>query len=240
MEKRRKRTLIIVGVILVVIIVTLAVLIRGQRVSDYTVNEHVARITERAKERYLKDKFSKYTDCKVYPLYDANDKFANYCVVELQPAGCIFIEVNDVNLLLHLLFGTNGMYSRCRSRPGIEWRRYKIASDGEEQITDGDRQWIFDPSEYTPYYNRNRIYEADGDGQFIFHTDSPYKIANIVDERRYLLDIDSKHGNYIPAVKRGDKYLNLVSMEEFEYNNTLDSESFPCFFIGISHRGYDL
>ena len=238
MEKRRKRTLIILGVILVLITVTLAVLIRGQRVSDYTVDEHVERITERAKERYLKDKFSKYTDCKVYPLYDANDKFANYCVVELQPTGYVFIAVKDVNLLRHLLFGTNGMYTRC-DIPLRKWRRYKFAIDDEEQITDGDRQWIFDPSEYTPYYNRNRIYEADGDGQFIYNTDSPYKIANIVDERRYLLNVDSKY-TYIPAVKKGDKFLNLISTEEFEYDDMLDAESFPCLYLGVPFHGDDL
>ena len=240
MEKRRKRTLINLGVILVLITVTLAVLIRGQRVSDYTVDEHVERITERAKERYLKDKFSKYTDCKVYPLYDANDKFANYCVVEFQPMGYIFVELFDVNLLRHFLTGSVGMYGRC-SDPGIEWRRYKIAFDGEEQITDGDHQWILDPMYYntTNMNYKNRLYEADNDGQFIFHKDSPYKIENIGDEKRYLLKIGGKY-TYVPAVKRGDKFLNLISIEEFEYNNTLDSESFPCIYLGVNFHGADL
>ena len=237
MEKKRKRTLIIVGVILVLITVTLAVLIRGQRVSDYTVDEHVERITERAKERYVKN--DKYTDCKVYPLYDANDKFANYCVVELQPTGYVFIAVADVNHFLHLL-GAHGMYIRCNDNPVRKWRRFRIESDEEEQITDGDRQWIFDPSEYTPYYNRNRIYEADGDGQFIYNTDSPYKIADIGDERRYLLNVDSKY-TYIPAVKKGDKFLNLISMKEFEYGDTMNVEIFSCIYLGAPpKKTYDL
>ena len=65
--------------------------------------------------------------------------------------------------------------------------------------------------------NGEKVYEKDKDGNDIFYNQSPYKVAGIKDEKRYLIRVrqDSNSG-YIPAVKRGDKYLNLISMKEEE------------------------
>ena len=65
--------------------------------------------------------------------------------------------------------------------------------------------------------NGEKVYEKDKDGNDIFYNQSPYKVAGIKDEKRYLMCVQQDSNfNYVPAVKRGDKYLNLISMKEEE------------------------
>ena len=65
--------------------------------------------------------------------------------------------------------------------------------------------------------NGEKVYEKDKDGNDIFYNQSPYKVAGIKDEKRYLIKIrQGSNSDYVPAVKRGDKYLNLISMKEEE------------------------
>ena len=65
--------------------------------------------------------------------------------------------------------------------------------------------------------NGEKVYEKDKDGNDIFYKQSPYKIAGIKDEKKYLIEVSQgSSSSYVPAVKRGDKYLNLISMKEEE------------------------
>ena len=65
--------------------------------------------------------------------------------------------------------------------------------------------------------NGEKVCEKDKDGNDIFYNQSPYKVAGIKDEKRYLMCVQQDSNfNYVPAVKRGDKYLNLISMKEEE------------------------
>lgn len=61
----------------------------------------------------------------------------------------------------------------------------------------------------------DRRWEVDEKGNFIDYQDSHFNVANIENEKRYLLKVG--RSEYIPAVKRNEKYLNLVSMEEIDY-----------------------
>ncbi len=47
-----------------------------------------------------------------------------------------------------------------------------------------------------------------------FYRNSPYKISNIQNEKRYLIKIGEENDNYFPAIKIGEKYLNLISKKE--------------------------
>ena len=79
-----------------------------------------------------------------------------------------------------------------------------------------------------------KIYEKDKDGNDIFYNQSPYKVAGIKDEKRYLIKIrQGSNSDYVPAVKRGDKYLNLISMKEEEIvlkSNEEVNETFYTFY----------
>ena len=74
-----------------------------------------------------------------------------------------------------------------------------------------------DPWQRYVLENGEKVYEKDKDGNDIFYKQSPYKVAGIKDEKRYLMCVQQDSNfNYVPAVKRGDKYLNLISMKEEE------------------------
>ena len=74
-----------------------------------------------------------------------------------------------------------------------------------------------DPWQRYVLENGEKVCEKDKDGNDIFYNQSPYKVAGIKDEKRYLMCVQQDSNfNYVPAVKRGDKYLNLISMKEEE------------------------
>ena len=82
--------------------------------------------------------------------------------------------------------------------------------------------------------NGEKVYEKDEDGNDIFYKQSPYKVAGIKDEKRYLIKIrQGSNSDFVPAVKRGDKYLNLISMKEEEIvlkSNEEVNETFYTFY----------
>ena len=82
--------------------------------------------------------------------------------------------------------------------------------------------------------NGEKVCEKDKDGNDIFYNQSPYKVAGIKDEKRYLMCVQQDSNfNYVPAVKRGDKYLNLISMKEEEIvlkSNEQINETFYTFY----------
>ena len=82
--------------------------------------------------------------------------------------------------------------------------------------------------------NGEKVCEKDKDGNDIFYNQSPYKIAGIKDEKKYLIEVSQgSSSSYVPAVKRGDKYLNLISMKEEEIvlkSNEQINETFYTFY----------
>ena len=173
---------------------------------DYTEEEHLARVTELARKRYIEN--GDFTDLEVFPLYDANDKLA-YFLIELQPTGYVYVMLHKQESYVHSLYTREELY--CTSdKMSFAWFYYTVDWNANTRYTDENGTvWEAGP---------RRPLETDENGEPIIYTDSVFKVANIHDERRYLLDIKQHGSNYrIACVKRGDKYLNLISLEEFEY-----------------------
>ena len=63
------------------------------RASSYTEEEHIARVTERAKERFLGEG-SEYTGLEVYPVYNEYDEL-NYMLIEFQPQGFLYVHIAE-------------------------------------------------------------------------------------------------------------------------------------------------
>ena len=201
----------------------LGVLIRGQKTTDFTVEEHIERISERIEKRYMQDG-SPYTDYKVYPLYEDDDSFADFCLVEFEPYGYLYVEIYDTITLLRP-FGLNGMYGRG-NYPDTKWQRYRIRLDETTPDPYNDSQWLQRKNSVDQIIESTCFYEADKNGEFIFHDVSHFKAANIENEKRYFLRIQKTYS--VPAVKRGDKFFSLISMEEFTYDPSLTIEDIPC------------
>ena len=107
------------------------------------------------------------------------------------------------------------MYMR-ESRESREWFRYEVDENSEVLITNKNGNGTI--------YKHRRLTEIQDDGEPVKYKDSHFKIAETGNERRYFIEIECllslgwKKG-FIPAVKRGEKYLNLVSMQELVISN---------------------
>lgn len=218
---RRKRIVAILMLLLISSVFTLSAckaLIYYDDPARYSTAQHVDRIKKIVQEKYIGD--GEFTDFAVYPLYDKGDNVIMY-LVEFEPCGYYYILAAKPNM-----FTRRGMYVRHDERAKCEWERYRISetqpgnyegiewkqktrmSDGEE-VVDFPGKW-FETSE----------------GEFVKFNVSPYKAANVENQKRYLLSIDEIHS--VPAVRKNNKFFNLISMEEFNYSNTLKQENTPC------------
>ena len=208
------------------------------KAEQFTVEEHIERISKRVEKRYFgKDSEYEFTDYEVFPLYDQNDEFANYYVVDFEPYGYVYVGVTDKTI-------GHGMYLRRDDNNGLdwEWQRYRISENGETPEPYNGNQWSQKKDKDGEVIEKERFYEVDGDFEFIFRKNSHYKEANIVSEKRYLLRMLDWSSVGIPAVRRGDKFLNLISMEEFRCDELGNYEETPCdrFTTPLGSFSFDL
>ena len=188
----------------------------GTRKTD---KEQLAEVTQLATKRFVGSDYTYYdegeykqvkcTGVTVYPLYNENDVM-KYFLLDFEPYGYAYVRSN---------IGMNNYVACVKVRgdytlsEGWTWRRYyrNINDTGFDYNEDGEK-----------------------------YIDSHFKVAGIKDEKRYLLYYDGEISTgYIPAVKRGDKFLNLVSMTEYDPNNLYLHE--PTGNVGfIGKHPYDL
>lgn len=208
--KSKKKT-IILCVVLAIVIALLAVLgvriIKGSSWA-YTEEQHLQRINELVEKRYMGEK-SEYTSYEVFPLYDQNEKM-KYCIVEFEPYGFVWVKINDNDF-------NYGMYSR-REMDKNGWSRYEYIDTTQTSSSEDNIKW-----------------ETDEGKERIYYKESPYKVAGISDERRYVVTIIQAihYPSTVPAVKRGDKYLNLMDMKEFEYVPESETFVYPYFSMSV-------
>ena len=179
----------VLAVILIAIVCSMIFVGCVPPADKYTEEEHIARVSKRVEKRYMQDG-SEYTSYTVFPLYNADDEL-EFLLVEFEPYGFVYILIYNKSMVVTLV---SGMYLRDYHE-GQSWQRYTI-KDGES------------------------VYETGENGEPIEYNDNHYKVAGVANERRYLLHIrvDEINSKYVPAIKHGDKYLNLVSMEEFDFS----------------------
>ncbi len=212
MEKTKsKKKTIILCVVLAVVIALLAILgvriIKGSSWA-YTEEQHLQRISKLVEKRYMGEKFE-YTSYEVFPLYDQNEKM-KYCIVEFEPYGFVWVKINDNDF-------NYGMYSR-REMDKNGWSRYEYIDTTQTSSSEDNIKW-----------------ETDEGKERIYYKESPYKVAGISEERRYVVTIIQAihYPSTVPAVKRGDKYLNLMDMKEFEYVPESETFVYPYFSMSV-------
>ena len=134
------------------------------KAEQFTVEEHIERISKRVEKRYFgKDSEYEFTDYEVFPLYDQNDEFANYCVVEFEPYGYVYVDVTDENFW-------HGMYLRRDNVNCLdwEWQRYRISKDGEIPEPYNGNQWLQKKDKDGEVIEETRFYEVDESLEFIY------------------------------------------------------------------------
>ena len=174
------------------------------RASSYTEEEHVARVTERAKERFLGEG-SEYTGLEVYPVYNEYDEL-NYMLIEFQPQGFLYVLIDREQFPWK-------MYTLSNMQPE-SWMPYRVKEGVQEDVYDADGNLLAQAV--------NREYIRDESGQAVIYHESHFKAAGIEGERRYLLTTEAAEflgggSSLIPAVKRGERYLDLVDGALIDY-----------------------
>ena len=192
--------------------------------SNYTEEEHLQRVSDLVEKRYMQEG-SEYTSYEVYPVYDEYEELS-YFIVDFEPEGYVYIKLNKVIVT----FGPS-MYTR--SDENEFWRPYTYAPGTECTVPDENGEMVT---------YEDILFRQDENGNYYGFRVSHFKAANIMNEKRYLLQIYNGTGSsrrgLVPAVKRGDKYLNLVSWEEMEFYPGLQTDECPyadIVFIGKSY-----
>ena len=180
------------------------------RASSYTEEEHIARVTERAKERFLGEG-SEYTGLEVYPVYNEYDEL-NYMLIEFQPQGFLYVHIAEKQ------YPWKEMYTLSSAQPE-SWMPYRVKEGAIDVIADENGDQI-------SYENRELF--RDESGQAVIYHESHFKAAGIEGERRYLLSTIAtvyvgRTNGLIPAVKRGEQYLDLVDGALIDYTPGMES-----------------
>ena len=207
-KTKSKKKIVILCVMLAVVIALLAVL--GVRIAKrsswgYTEEQHLRRISKLVEKRYMSGDYD-FTSYEITPLYDKNEKL-HYCVVDFEPYGFVWVRINDFAFL-------QSLYTRDEECISREWSRFEYIDTTQKSYAEENIKW-----------------ETDENGDRIYYNVNPYKAAGIKDERKYLLTMEQAGHKFetIPAVKRGDKFLNLMDMKEFEYVEKSETYKYPCF-----------
>lgn len=195
------------------------------KASKYTEAQHIQRITERVRAKYIDGdgilySRAKPTDFMVYPLYNENDELI-FFLVEFEPYGFLYIYlVLERPFYVYLLGPHKNMYAVSTTASEAPWSRYTVK-----------------PTSSLPIPEDEKIWELDEYGRRIFYDRSPYFVAGAMESRKYILETKANGSTYcILAIKTGDKYLNLISMEEFEYANGKPAKLQACQYISC-HSG---
>ena len=203
--------------IIAVVSLTAAGLCTGCSSGFYSEEQHIQRVRERAEERYLGEG-SEYTGLEVYPVYNEYDEL-KYMLIELEPQGFMYVRI-EKDSTFEWLSGV-GMYL-CSELEPVSWMPYRVK--------EGMREEVVDENGHTSIYTDRELFRDENGNAIIYHQ-SHFKVAGIENERRYLLSIVSvSHGSgsdaLIPAVKRGEQYLNLVDGTLIDYEPGMQSATY--------------
>lgn len=180
----------------------------------YTTEQHVKRISARVQERFIDT--GEHESFRLYPLYNQDEKITHF-LVEFPSDGYLYVKLS-----FKLIFG-HDMYLCNNDTEYSPWFRYRYTMDSP--VYDDSIRWLYagdglEVDRDNSTMSRDAYVEVNEEGKAIERTVSHFVAAGIgEEERRYLIET-SEH-DYIPAVKRDGKFLNLVSMELCEINEII-------------------
>ena len=199
----------------------------GSTAKFYPEKWHIQRIEYRAEKRFLGEG-SEYTGLEVYPIYNENDEM-EYALIEFEPQGFLYVGISERT------YPWKSMYTLNTKEPDEPWMPYRIKEGAREDVVDADGNLI--------YKTINREYIRDENGLVLFYYESHFKVAGIENERRYflstkmILEVGLGTTGLIPAVKRGDQYLDLVDGAMIDYTPGMQS-TYAVAEIGFINKSY--
>ena len=182
----------------------------ARQASDYTTEQHIQRMYERIEKRFMAEDNGTPTGFEIKPLYNENGML-NIFLVEFEPYGYLYVLVGDeLNKVFGWLGFRTSMYRLSNSTITRTWSPYTLNSTTSEQ------EWILDE-----------------DGNKIVYDRSPFYVANAGNAKYYLLESEDCY--YIPAIKTGEDFVNLISGEKFPFQSGQPETAQACeciYFIG--------
>ena len=193
----------------------------NKKVDDFTVEEHRQRITQRIKESNSRWGF---------PEGEKYQEELEYFLVEFEPCNFIIIFLKDEPpVLISFLYPSKSMYLVQSGYYGKnrEWSPYYRDKNCPELVDYGE---LYAPGPDFPQ-TYDYIFNPQGRGQWIldengeriFYDKSPYFVTGNLSEKKYLLETD-RDDKFIFAVKKDEKFVNLISGFEFEYEEEYSYE----------------
>ena len=213
---------VVAGILLIV-----AGLYVGCSASFYSEERHIQRIKNRAEERFLGEG-SEYTGLEVYPIYNEYDDL-RYALIEFEPQGFLYVYISE------RAYPWSSMYSLSGTEPE-PWMPYRVKEGVNEEFVDASG---------TVIAQINRAFFCDENGLLIKYDGSHFKVGGIENERRYFLSTEltvflGMERGLIPAVKRGEQYLDLVDGAMIDYTPGMQS-AYAVAEIGfINNVNFDL
>lgn len=222
MKKSKIVLLCVLAVVVVAITVACVWIEMANNPKFYSYEDHYKNVSEVAEEKVGKGNYN------IETLYDADGDVFGF-LVEYYATFDTYdvVMIHNPSFLqkvagVSMYCGADGSFMRYKIRNdetlvleenGIRWER--TGQQGLKIERNGEIFAYLDHDDYP-----NRLWEVNENGNGVMWTESPFRLADVNNEKKYFLEIEI-NGNieYIPAVKIGDKFLNLISLEEFDYNN---------------------
>ena len=227
----KKEVIIIFCIVLSIVLLLITALVGflvGIPTDIDSEKKHIQRITKRAEERFLGED-SEYTGLEVYPIYNEYDEL-RYALIEFEPKGFVYVYISEKGYFFRSMYSLSSTESES-------WMPYRVKEGAQEDVYDADGKVL--------YQSENREHFRDENGQAIVYSESPFKVAGIENERRYLLStkptvpLGTERGR-IPAVKRGEQYLDLVDGAMIDYTPGMESEYAVIDIAFINKSYFDL
>lgn len=209
-----KRQKIVYAVVLVMLLLAMLMSLCGcaKAAEDYTLEEHIKNISKRIEKKYLNEGET----YQIYPLYSQNEGDAvRFFLIEFSSGRFMFIHARDTSLKFRLW---NGKYSIYACAYDFRWSRYRFEENLDKSMYGNQITWSSEKTNGAYLGVGGAVYcEVDDSGEQInYYNNSPYNVANVLDKRLYLFEVDSSNLRYVPAIEIGENtYINLVSMTEF-------------------------
>ena len=189
----------------------------------FSEDKHIENIAKKVDKRYAE--YGVYSISPIVVIGEENTD-SRFFRVEFYNGGFIFVSATRSRV---------GSFDVASSMYHIDeyfngWQRYRFdLSDEEEIIYQDGISW----KKSTKTYNGKVLFfESDLSGQLIYQNDSPYKIASLKNETKYLLC--SRQG-YEPIIKDGESYIDLITMQKIDcdkiINGGQEGPVFVSFFI---------
>lgn len=188
--------------------------------SKYTIEEHIQRISSKIQTKSFSN--FEFTNFEVFPLYDQNENVILY-LVEFTPVSFMFVTINDD---APFVMWVNNIKMYSYTFIDLPWRRFAVSEYGVDYMLNQEKSsWPDDLKEF----------EIDDNGNPIFYDSSFWSFDEYRDEKKYILT--NEYHYWVPAVKDGDDWLNLLSLSRFTSDEFAENRNQPDIEFGFQFKG---